>query len=702
MVTYMLFFLTVMLYMSMKKTDLSGHLHQELLRDLIIEEEFVYSDTHIRKNFHDIATVEEFWQFMQGPLANGLFPSEDIVPNGIGAVYSTSLLLGNVRLMQARMGQASMESCIYPPNMGSRMEKLGCYLDYTSSKRQGYQSMEAFGPKANSTAFADYNVSDCFTYTPASNYGMITNFLSTREGYTLGHSFDINGHSCDMNYANGTNFHGSLQVLRNMNWIDLETRFVAVIFTVLNPSKGIVTSVVLQIEIPITGGCIPRYTFSTHYLTSMMPLSFRLILYSLWTLCTLFLLGYIAGEIFDLYSFGIKAYFMDVWNAVDLSNYIIFEMTLLADITCWITMGSRLGDDFFNAHGVFYAADMANWGQSLNMLCLVIKMFKYLRASRQLNILVLIMKRAAKQLSYLAFISAVVLTGFVFAFYASFNTELSDYRTVGTTLTTLLRAFLGDPPDFNELMVANQFIGPLLWISYTTIFTIVLFSLILTIITDAHEVVMEEIRNDNSHDMILDRIFFKLKQIREKTKRAIPKSARRAARRFASRLSVVKSTTGGVIKRIESSVFPTSIRLSKEMAKRESALREQGSRSRSRRNSFKHYRQENYDPAPSTHHFGNLEKKFQDIQELSRRLHVQVEAIGDAMASMDYSAIGKSNDQDDGQVLYSTSRGPKPLSRRASAPVVENGSRNRYIVGAGTAEVGRELKLPDYLTRGDV
>lgn len=46
--------------------------HQEAVSDLLLGEEFDAQTTHIFKNFEDIMTAEEMWQWAAGPMAAGI------------------------------------------------------------------------------------------------------------------------------------------------------------------------------------------------------------------------------------------------------------------------------------------------------------------------------------------------------------------------------------------------------------------------------------------------------------------------------------------------------------------------------------------------------------------------------------------------------------------------------------------------------
>ena len=61
-----------------------------------------FPDIAIRKTFQDVATVDEFWEFMQGPLLAGLFNLSDGFNPGEGFIYGVNRLLGPVRVRTVR------------------------------------------------------------------------------------------------------------------------------------------------------------------------------------------------------------------------------------------------------------------------------------------------------------------------------------------------------------------------------------------------------------------------------------------------------------------------------------------------------------------------------------------------------------------------------------------------------------------------
>lgn len=66
------------------------------MHDLVIEEEFPEEATHILKSFDDVATVEEMWQWVDGPFFEALWPANQT------EIYSVNALVGAVRFREYR------------------------------------------------------------------------------------------------------------------------------------------------------------------------------------------------------------------------------------------------------------------------------------------------------------------------------------------------------------------------------------------------------------------------------------------------------------------------------------------------------------------------------------------------------------------------------------------------------------------------
>ena len=116
--------------------------HQEAVSDLLLGEEFDSETTHIYKSYYDVMTVEEMWQWAQGPMAAGLVV--DGAPDGMmDALVGTNWLLGPIRIRQERSKVYSTEeSCsktlegAFGDTMGKKLIDRGvqCTTDFRTKK----------------------------------------------------------------------------------------------------------------------------------------------------------------------------------------------------------------------------------------------------------------------------------------------------------------------------------------------------------------------------------------------------------------------------------------------------------------------------------------------------------------------------------------------------------------------------------------
>ena len=96
-----------------------GYVYQQnaAVADLLLDEEFAHANH--KKNYDDIMTYGEWWEWAQGPLLEGLFPDRDyngrpLDPLQFGYVVNGDMrLVGGVQVRQARVGAASCDADRY-------------------------------------------------------------------------------------------------------------------------------------------------------------------------------------------------------------------------------------------------------------------------------------------------------------------------------------------------------------------------------------------------------------------------------------------------------------------------------------------------------------------------------------------------------------------------------------------------------------
>ena len=112
------------------------------LSDKFIDEEFNPEDAHIRKTFFDIGTVEEFWQWVDGPLVGGLYPDTDVSRNGRKLIDDVSIIVGSIRIRQIR---AKPKRCTNSIGVSRKnLPEEGCLTDNVIV--ENYFQTKPFGP----------------------------------------------------------------------------------------------------------------------------------------------------------------------------------------------------------------------------------------------------------------------------------------------------------------------------------------------------------------------------------------------------------------------------------------------------------------------------------------------------------------------------------------------------------------------------
>ena len=301
----------------MWRVDYDSHYFVQIMRDWVIEEEFPAPDSYIYKNFGDIASEEEFWQYLSGPFVGNMFPEE-----GAEFFYGTAVL-GSIRLRQIRVEDSGEAGCYVPGMMKSDLGKE-CYLEL----RDDNIATQAFG---NATALANVRgASDpynkhflhAFKYDEEST-AKVTLYEAWRNTYPSKGGY-IAVMPSNMTNAKASEF---IQQLKSNGWIDGASRAVIIEFAVYNKQTMIFVQTKLFVEFFTTGGAFTYPQFAvcklatvgteTHLHNQRVALGFRIAVFVI-------VFGLIVQEFRELAQEGISGYFTSLWNYLDLLNYGVF------------------------------------------------------------------------------------------------------------------------------------------------------------------------------------------------------------------------------------------------------------------------------------------------------------------------------------------------------------------------------------------
>ena len=507
---------------------------QENMRDLVVDEEFMASDTHIYKSFNDVATEEELWQYLKGPLKNNLFPDDcfaDKILNKtcIGRLYRTVYLLGGVRLRQVRSKKMEKSVCEnYQPSFMNDAN-IDCYEPYDvwHYKQTGFSRL-SFGydrhmlgeavrtpdipiKPSMASKVEELHMESCFQYSYDPKFtGTIYIGKDEYTEYPSGI-----GYKCDLLVREGWNVADIFQILHDNEWIDDSTRVLFIEMTALNPSLGTLSSVQLMVEFPPSGGLLTKFALDSASLFASRSLFFDIVFETSQVIITIFNCYYLHSEFLEMREIGISKYFQSAWNYFDLLQYGLLITSHF--ISFWLrSLEKELVEDagitrnYVPLIEYVNASNFGNWVFSVAAIVCTLKFFKYMQTSPNLGVLIDTLQHAKGQLGYFLIVLAVLTFGFALAFYATFSAHSMEFRTISSSCTVLFASLVGQTPEYQPLYDGNRLVGPVLYNVYMFCVAVIAFSMFLTIISDEYSYVKSQVASkmieEKEVDMLLHRM----------------------------------------------------------------------------------------------------------------------------------------------------------------------------------------------------
>jgi len=429
-------------------------------------------------SLRDVYQESQFWAYLEDTFVPNVFVTTDyndspLDPSRLGYVLDVDKIIGSVRLEQKRV-KDDRTLCPIPPVYASLIDT--CYPRIRSELDV---SAEVYGPE------------DRFTSTAT---GFFADFGGQRFVQDL------------PNDASVDDVIATLRSLRKDSWIDAQTREVRVIFTVYNPAADLFCNVQLFFHFAHTGGIRVEASFRTISMlrqwllltptrTFFPPELRHQLLFALELSFLLMVLAMVVAEVRQLARLGWFAYISSVWNVIDLFNLSLFIIFFFFRFF-FVALTSLL--DFRPSPSTYsefrYMAGLVYQSQNLtafNCVLTYIKMFKYLQFSTRLSQLTHTLTEASEDLAGFIFMFLLVFMAYAFSFHMAFGMDVSSFQDFTNSFFTLFLIILGDF-NFEQLRLANDLLGPLLFISYIVIVYLILFNMFLAIIGEAYVRVKEK------------------------------------------------------------------------------------------------------------------------------------------------------------------------------------------------------------------
>ena len=544
--------LVLFTYVTWRKTSANYHFMDASIRELLLDEEFsVSAAPNLKKNFADVRSIGEFWDWVDGPLLKGLstdkwYDGAARPEDNIGYLSHTNKLLGPMRWRQLRV---KAEDCQLQDLGDVTFSKL-CYPPWSNTRAE---DRPFGGPNGNAFNFSA-NVETVNVQSTYSNhrYGEIGYVVDV----PLPRSRDSINATAD-----------ALRALKENNFIDLQTRAIIISLNVLNQNVQIFGSVFLVVEFLASGdvGVDSSYIrlFAVESFNDFNEVTI-LVAEALLLVVVILLFLREFGEMrrqarhdeedddvvleenamlrrdasaADRAEAGLssseadlaalsrrreaqrrreqhikqkswikrwfqgfnKFYFLSIWNYVEVTNLVFFlvqfsfRISYLArpERTKYIYNG---GFDDENEYvplevlaQLIYNAD---WAAGVNFALTGLTFFQYLRLNDQLHLMWAVISTAARQLAVLVMTLVVFILAFAFAGILVFGKAIKDFRNLPTALTTCMQMMIGHF-DYEPMSRVNRYLAAAFFWGYIILSHLILLNLFIAGLNVAYEIVYD-------------------------------------------------------------------------------------------------------------------------------------------------------------------------------------------------------------------
>jgi polycystin 1L2 len=286
---------------------------------------------------------------------------------------------------------------------------------------------------------------------------------------------------------------GNLSLLKQMNWVDRQTRAVLVEFSAYNPNINLVMVSTILVEFLASGSLLTKAQFDPLNLfgESGGIVSFKTISELIFLA---FIVYYLVLEIRKMLNMDIKEYISEFWS------YIEWSIIITAFISCvMILVRLRAAQevlDFFKqtaGYGYMKLQNVNETNQILTYslgLCAAlgtIKFLKMLRFNRNIAYLGLTLKTCFHELVFCSMAFVIIWIAFVQLMYFIYSNDLREYASPIKSMESSFLTILGKFDAKQFLYGTNSILGPLVFASYNMVISYFILNIFVSIITETFD-----------------------------------------------------------------------------------------------------------------------------------------------------------------------------------------------------------------------
>ncbi|OQR97781.1 Polycystin Cation Channel (PCC) Family [Achlya hypogyna] len=497
------------------------------------------ADATVTLTLPDVQTMDDVWNWFEGPLANTLFPTTG------ESVLGTNQIVGSVRLRQVRVR----------PNSCTLQSQFAGLLSYCyGALSPSAESTAGFGPVQNSDTVSNYAAySYASTYFGSSkSYAQLMQCISGCE-VAVGSLYGIDkaryasayanacslsctcfyssancnapaasapapvysfnwtsadatqsaalpglfttipgsGFVVDLLPANTTDARAQIAALKAAKYLDVATRAVLVEVAVFNPYLELFDLVTVLLEVPPTGGVYATLSSAVVDLSAYSASAGGKVFFE-----GLLALGVVlyAGEVLvGMLRHTPRRYFSSLWSVVHGVNLMLFVAVITLRLvavhdtygatTDWTTIATS---SLFAKLRFLAAVGRHERGiNAVNALLTWALFLKYTQVSQGMFLLLRVLAKAGGDLWSFLVLFGICLVGYAQAGFVAFSTQAPSFRTFGRALVTLVEA-LRFRLDYDELASANPGFAPVYFASFYVLVILMALNVLVAILQEAY------------------------------------------------------------------------------------------------------------------------------------------------------------------------------------------------------------------------
>eukprot|EP00656_Telonema_subtile_P016007 TRINITY_DN18431_c0_g1_i2.p1 TRINITY_DN18431_c0_g1~~TRINITY_DN18431_c0_g1_i2.p1 ORF type:complete len:538 (-),score=138.88 TRINITY_DN18431_c0_g1_i2:114-1727(-) len=284
--------------------------------------------------------------------------------------------------------------------------------------------------------------------------------------------------------------------MQNSRWIDDQTAMVQTVVDIWNPNNGIRVQMFFWLETLNSGRVVPNAPQSAvkHWIPEAVSSVDWVAVFALYYLCE---------EVQDLVLQGPKQYLCtNRW--VHVMDITAIASTMAMSVWYYISTGMLVALQDPALYPFRAAAASLQTSTSLALFFIIFKSLKFTRNIPVMCLAGNVFAHVITDIALFLVVMLVLMTAFGALFYSILVLNTVDFESFPKALFALFRGLQGDM-DVDALVAASPLYGPLIYSAYITAVLFMAFTLLIGMISSAHDAVKNNVCEDGLIQMLLQK-----------------------------------------------------------------------------------------------------------------------------------------------------------------------------------------------------